>query len=120
MERYRAGGGATYEEQQKTLNDANAMLMYEFAARALGNDSAWLFRSGDNDSFAVAWSNVPRGWRKMSARNVCLDESGVPIDMIVAVDPAKEPALQSIIDQLEELEKQQLAKRPNVGSQAAK
>ena len=74
------------------------MVMYEAALDAIANDTAWLFPQGSED-FQVAWRNVPRGWRKMSMRNVATLEDGRSADMIVAVDPSVDQAVGAIVEQ---------------------
>ncbi len=101
--RYRQTGSGSFEEQRASLNEAYVLVMYQAAYRAVNESKAWVFLEGSKD-YDVAWLNVPRGWRKMSMSNVATAEGGQTIDLIIAVDPAVDSGVQSVLDQMDALD----------------
>lgn len=92
----------TPEEIIASLNAALEIVVYEEAATAIHNDAAMVFLAGDGDEdMQRAWRNVPRGWRKMVVHNAAETGEGASLNIIVALDPAEHPAIQSLLEQQE-------------------
>ncbi len=100
--RLRQTGVETPAAHRASLDEEYVVVVYDAMLAAIADGSALLFRAGSED-FEPAWRAVPRGWRKTSMRNVASLDDGTTIDMIVAVDPAANAALRSVVERREAL-----------------
>ena len=100
LDRYKLLPTNTPKEVVASLDAAMDLLVYEEASPAILNDEAWVFLASDgDDELRRAWRNVPRGWKKLMVNNAAEAKDGKSLHIIVALDPAKHPALQSLLDQ---------------------
>ena len=113
-DRFRRAPTGSDEEMVDSLNQALGVMMYEAAIYAVQDDKAWVFAHGEDDEArGVAWRNVPRNWEKILLNNAATTDDGKSLSLIVFVDPAEHPGVQSILDQIQALGKKRSAAGQN-------
>lgn len=97
---YRSQPVGTDAERIRSLEAGMELALHTEGLARLQRDEVKTFLQGqDEASYQKAVRNVPRGWLAIRCRNAARTELGEMIDLIVAVDPAQSPALQSLIEQ---------------------